>query len=244
MPTIDPKEKIDAIQPWLRPIIDGQVAQTMTPEEILQPMRIMSWGHGEYIESLWVFANEFLVRASFRAHGHGESYLDIAHISGKDAGKWVSVMDDIPIDFGRQVDKMVRNQLFEGMPPIFSELVDAMKVEITEEMKADNGLPIVDSLFQQCLGDLSMESSTLKIEVAIYGKDEDAPKIAVVHQAMFEVMMDMMREECYHDFHEIMPGVMSEILKYTETEDLDNMIQAINDVKKERAEQSKRLHME
>lgn len=222
MPPIE-DAPIASIHPWFKPITSEGVQDTMTEEELIQPWRLMSWGYGEYIEALWIANNEFLVKASFRAHGHGESYLDICRVRGEGAGEWVNLMDDMPVDFGRQCDKVVRDRLFPGLSPIasdfLSKILASLKIEVDLKTN-DAALVVMDAMLGKALEGLSIDANALSIESTIWDNEGSEQETRIVHVAMFDVVMDMMREICYGDNQEVFTAGMLNALKFMDNDQL------------------------
>jgi hypothetical protein len=101
---------------------------------------------GEYTAALWLLDHRIVVKASFRAHGHGEFDL-AARVPG---GEWVDVVEGLNCDFGRECDHIVQG-LVQGDQSGQSLLLEIAKVYGVEISNGDQALEfqnwLMDVLF-------------------------------------------------------------------------------------------------
>lgn len=172
-----------------------EIATTRPPttEERSQPVKVASYSTGEYIAALWVFG-DILVKSSLRMHGHGEIYLD-----AKKPGdaEWTELGGEMPLDFGRQADKAVRKMMFQGLPPLASEIATFWKYAGGSGSDQDAQMAFNDALTNFTLDGLAVESDTFQVHV-LYERESEMGQ--AVDYAVFRMGQDFMREFFYQKY--------------------------------------------
>jgi len=120
---------------------------------VVKPGRCLAlYKAGENTAALWLFREGvrfglggILVKANFRAHGHGEVYVSAREVGGK---KWVELTGGMNCDFGRLCDQVAQKLVRTPTKPLLVELAGEFGLVLKDE---DAGLEFQNGLYEYLL---------------------------------------------------------------------------------------------